>query len=162
MRKYELTSLDGLTYQCWLATRWEQKRFADLIRAWKKQNPKATVIQEMLVESLVRCHVWEQRLVDRRLFFDGERTDYKQVADRDVDISTDDLNRKSREFKEMMPLIQRWKTDLLKLALANNVSLNINGDIRNVSSLFGALDETELGKLETYRDNGSRNAENRI
>ena len=129
-----------------------------MMRRYKKENPKSNLFQEMIAESLIRVHIWEQRIADRRYFFDGETTDYRQTGDHETDVSTDDANRKLREFKELMPLIQRWKTDYLKLALANNVNLNIHGDVRNVSSLFGALDETERQRLDAYKDNGSSNA----
>ena len=151
MKKYELTSLQGLTFQCWLVNRYEQERFAACVRKWKQENPKATIVQEMLAESLIRCHIWEQRLVDRRFFFDGEKTDYAQVRDREIDITTDDLKRKNSEFKEMMPQIQKWKSELLKLALANSINVDVHGDI---SQLLLALDKQKGSSGENGRFHG--------
>lgn len=157
MRRYELTTIEGFTMQSWLVTRPEQNRFVGMARRWKKENPKSNLVQEMIAESLIRLHIFEQRLVDRRVFFDGEKTDYQQVADRMVDVSTEDLQRQSREFEKYMPLIQRWKLEWAKLALAQHVSLSIVGDAGNIHSLMGALNAKERRQVEEYRvgDNGS-------
>jgi len=159
VREYELATTWGLPKQSWLVTRHERERFGRMLRKWKRENPKATLIQEMLAESLVRLHIWEQRLVDRRTFFDGERTDYQEVADHKPDVDTEDLERKMKEWKELMPLVIKWKTELLKLALANGVNLQITGDARNVSALFGALDQSEREKVNSYRGSSGENAQ---
>lgn len=140
--------------QSWLISRQEQLRFASMVRVWKKENPKSTLIQEMIIESLLRMHLWEQRLCNRKYFFDGTPSSYVQVRDREIDVMSDDLEIQTREFDKYMPQVQRWKNDLLKLALANNVSLQITGDAGNVSALFGALDERDGKKLIDSGSNG--------
>lgn len=152
MREYELTTTWGLPKQSFLVTRQERERWGRIVRQWRKEHPKSTVVQQMLFESLARYHILAQRLVDNRVFFDGTPTCREEVADHKVDIDSEDLARKQKEFDKYMPLFERWRVELLKLALANGVSLQIVGDARNVSSLFGALDQTEREKLEQYRN----------
>ncbi len=72
------------------------------------------------------------------------------MADHDVDVESEDLQRKTREFDKYMPQIQRWKTDLLKLALANDIRIDVSGD---VTELFSALDKKNSNR------NGSSNSE---
>ena len=138
MRQYELDTLWGLSKQSWLVTRQERERFGRIIRKWRKENPKSTTIQEMLAESLIRFHIMEQRLIDRRILFDGTPTNYEQIKDHEVDVESDDLKQKQREFDKMMPQVMRWKIDLLKLAMANDIRIDVTGD---VSELFAALDK---------------------
>jgi len=109
-----------------------------MVRQWRKENPKPTLIQEMLIEDLVALHIMTQRIRDRRHFFDGEKTDYEQVAKHDVDIESEDLQRKTREFDKYYRELQRMKSDLYKLALANDIRIDVSGD---VSELFSALDK---------------------
>lgn len=142
MKQYELTTLWSLPKQCWLVSRSERERFGKLIREWRKENPKPTIIQQMLIESLLRLHIWEQRLVDRRTLFNGEKCDYQQVGTHDVDIDSEDLAAKQCEFDKMMPQIMRWKSDLLKIAMANNINLNVNTDT-DVTALFKAVDKLD-------------------
>lgn len=139
MRQYELTSLWGLSKQSWLVSRQERERFGKMIRKWKKENPKSTLVQECLIEDLVSLHIMAQRLRDCRYFFDGEMTDYEQVEDHKTDTSTDDLQRKSKEFDKYYERLQKMKTELYKLALANSINLNLNGDA-SVTALFKAID----------------------
>lgn len=143
MREYELSTLHGFQKQNWLVNRQERQRFSKCIRKWKAENPKATIIQEMLIESLVRLHIFEQRLCDQRIFFFGEKTDYSQVTDHKTDVDSEDLKVKQKEFETFMPQIQRWKTDLLKLAMANSINVNLDG---TVSDLFRALDNNGASK----------------
>ncbi len=143
MREYEFTSNWGMSKQCWLINRQERERFGKMVRQWKKETPKATLLQEMLVEELVALHIYSQRLRDRRYFFDGEKADYAKVADHEVDVHTEDLERQTREWEKYMPLIQRWKTDLLKLALANDIKVEFGGDI---TDFFSAVDKKNLGR----------------
>lgn len=139
MRQYELTTIWALPKQAWLVNRAERERFGKCVRQWRKENPKANIVQQMLFESLVRLHIWEQRLVDNRCLFNGEKTDRQEIRDHEVDVHSEDLRQKEAEFKEMMPQIMRWKTELLKLALANNVNVDVSGDL---SQLVQALDQT--------------------
>lgn len=144
MRRYELLSLTSLPYQAQLVTSWEITRFADIIREWKRTNKTPTAPQEFLIESLVRFHICEQRLFDRRIFWNGDRTNYRQVEDHHTDILREDNQRKEREFLKYMPMVQSWKLSYLKLALASKIE--IGADIE-LASLFQALDTK-------HRDNG--------
>jgi hypothetical protein len=147
----ELQTLQGLSKQSWL-TKEEQSRFRDVIKAWKTENPNAPREKQILIESLVRCHIWEQRLIDKRYFFNGSRTDYRVVDGRKTsDLSDEDQERKDTEWLQYMPLVQRWKTDYLKLALANSIDVQVVNDI---SSLFAALDTKERQRVGSYRNNG--------
>lgn len=96
----------------------------------------------MLIEDLIALHIMTQRIRDRRHFFDGEKTDYEQVAKHDVDIESEDLQRKTREFDKYYRDLMKMKTELFKLALANNISINLNGDM-DVTSLFKAVDKLD-------------------
>ena len=142
MREYELSTLWGLSKQSWLISRAERERFGKMVRQWRKENPKPTLIQEMLIEDLIALHIMTQRLRDRRYFFDGEKTNYEQVKKHEPDIETEDLQRQSREFDKYYRELQRMKSDLYKLALANNISINLNGDM-DVTSLFKAADKLD-------------------
>lgn len=139
MRQYELTSLWGLPKQAWLVSRQERERFGKMVRAWRKQNPKPTLVQECVIEDLIALHIMVQRLRDQRHFFDGEKTDYGEVGDHQTDISTEDLQRKSKEFDKYYERLQKMKTELYKLALANSINLNLQGDA-SVTALFKAID----------------------
>ena len=137
MRKYELDTMYGLSHSSWLVTREEIKRWNQICREVKKSKPD--VLHQMVLESLIRCHIWEQRLVDRRYFWNGDRTTYCKTADHEQDIDTEDLDRKQKEWDRYFPLVTRYKMDLLKLALANSIDLSVTGD---VTQLFSALDKT--------------------
>ena len=80
--------------------------------------------------------------MDRRTLFSGEKCNYEQVGTHDVDIDSEDLAAKQREFDKMMPQIMRWKSDLLKIAMANNINLNVNTDT-DVTALFKAVDKLD-------------------
>jgi hypothetical protein len=138
----ELKTLQGLSKQCWL-TKDEQARWRDVIKRWKNENPNASAEKEILIEGLVRCHIWEQRLIDKRYFFNGDKTDYRVEDGRKCsDLSDEDKDRKDKEWFRYMPLIQQWKVKYLQLALANNIEVKVVNDI---SSLFGALDKQRKG-----------------
>lgn len=139
---YELKSITGLPKQCWLYDATEQQRFRDMAMTWRKENPTAPIEKQILFEGLVRCHLWEQRLIDRRRFFDGTPTGYRVVDGRkQADLPDEDQARKDAEWMRYMPLIQRWKMDHLKLALANSIDVNV---VQDLSSLFSAIDSTGM------------------
>lgn len=156
MRKTELTTLNHLYKSHWLLTRSEQDRFRDIVLKWKRGNKDASIFHEMLVESLVRLHLMEQRLVNQSQFFFGEQTDYRFIREtRTGDISTEDAQQKRREFDAYYWQVVKHKTELLKLAMANSINLNIteNG---SVQSLFSALSTTEREKLSNYKGSNGR------
>jgi hypothetical protein len=157
MREYELSTLFSFPKMVWTCGRHESQRIGRMIRKWKKENPKATTYQEMLAESLFRLHVWEQRLCDNRYLFSGQRTDYQPVSDHKADVDSEDLKTKRQEWDKYMPLILKWKGDLLKLAMASSISVNIDGD-GNIHNIFSALSDAERQKLKSYRSNGGRSA----
>lgn len=158
MKAYELTTLNHLFKSHWLLSRAEQDRFRDIVMSWKRKNKDATIFHEMLVESLVRLHLMEQRLVNQTQFFDGESTDYKYIReDRKGDISREDSSRKAAEFDKYFWAVMKHKTDLLKLAMANNISINITED-GSVHSIFSALGDDERRKLSDIRSHGGRSA----
>lgn len=145
----ELLTTRGLSKQSWLFDPVEQDRFRTLCLEWKKANANATVEKQILIEGLVRCHIWEQRLIDRRRFFNGEPTDYRvQDGRKTADLTDEHQARKDREWLAYMPLIQRWKLDHLKLALANSIDVQVVNDL---SSLFTALDASDRKALTAYR-----------
>lgn len=138
MREYELSTFWGFPKQSWLSNN-ERQRLGRMLRKWKKENPKPTLLQEMLIESIVRLHIWEQRLVDNRVTFDNQKTDYQQVADKKTDVDSEYLSQKQKEWEKYMPQIMKWKAEYLKIALANKIEINMDG---TVSDLFKALDQT--------------------
>lgn len=142
MKQYELTTLWGLSKQSWLCSRQERERFGKIVRKWRKENPKPTLVQEMLVEDLIALHIYAQRLRDRRYFFDGEKSDYAQPDKHTPDVSTEDLKRKSSEFEKHYERIQKMKTELFKICLANSINLNLNADT-DVTALFKAVDKLD-------------------
>lgn len=98
----------------------------------------------------------EQRLVNQSQFFFGETTDYRYIREtRTGDISTEDAQQKKREFDLYYWQVVKHKTELLKLALANSINLNIT-DGGSVHSLFSALSATERDKISAYRGNNGR------
>lgn len=153
MKPYELSTLEGLPKQAWLFARSERDRFHGIAAKWKRDNPNATPVQEMLFESLLRCHLWEQRLVDSRQYFSGEPTDYKQIADKTPDVSSEDLNRKATEFEKYMPLIQRWKVEYLKLALANKIEITGDFDLATLVQSYQQHTHGEGSNLNSERGN---------
>jgi len=119
---------------------------------WRKDNPKASVIQQMLMESLVRVHLFEQRLIDKRRFFDGSLTDYRvEDGRKTADLGDEDRQRKEKEFEKWYPQVIRWKNDLLKLALAEKIE--ITGDVLDIASLVTAY---RKGKDGESANNGDR------
>lgn len=142
---YELSTLEGLPKQCWLFDAHEQHRFRSIVMKWRKENPTATIEKQILIEGLIRCHLWEQRLIDRRRFWNGTATDYRVLDGRkQVDVSDEDQTRKDKEWLQYMPLIQRWKQDYLKLALANSIDVQVVNDL---SSLFSAIDAEDKQRI---------------
>lgn len=122
----------------------EYDRFVNLVKHWKRDNPsvKAGDLRSLIVERLLVLHVLMQRLHDKRFFWNGERTTFQNAgADHEFCLSAEDAERKDREFWKYYPELHRWQCDLLKLALANDISLNLSGDIGGVQSLFGVLDK---------------------
>ena len=146
MKEYEFTGSWGLSKTCWLVNRYERERYGKMTRRWKKENPQATLLQEMLIEELISLHIYSQRLKDRRWLFSGEKTDYEKVSDHAVDIHSEDIDKKMREFDKYMPLIQKWKTDLLKLALANDIHVELGAG--DVTTLFSAWDKLNGGNSD--------------
>lgn len=156
MRNTELTTLNHLFKSHWLLSRSEQERFRDIVLKWKRVNRDASIFHEMLVESLVRLHLMEQRLVNQSQFFFGEQSDYRYIREsRTGDISTEDAQQKKREFDLYYWQVVKHKTELLKLAMANSINLNIteNG---SVHSLFSALSTTERDKISNYKGSNGR------
>jgi len=135
MRKYEFDCNYGMSYSSWLYNRQEINRFAKILRELKKSKPD--ILRQMVLESLVRLHIQEQRLNDRRYFWDGETTSYAKTAPHERDILEEDMKRKEREWDKYMPNIMKWKLEYMKLALANDISIDLQGDI---TQLFKAID----------------------
>src|SRR5262245_44113746 len=134
---YELISLQGLSKQCWL-TKEESVRFRSLCQQWKRENQNATVPQITLVEDYIRNHLLIQRLVDKRMFFDGSRTSYSVIDGRKTsEIDSEDQARKAKEFEKWYPILMGLEIKLLQLALANSIEVNVSNDL---SSLFNAVD----------------------
>ena len=72
MRQYEFAEVGwGLSKQSWLVSRSERERHTKMCRRWRKENPKSTILQELLIEELFALHIYSQRLRDRRILFDG-------------------------------------------------------------------------------------------
>lgn len=144
---HELSTLEGLSKQCWLSKQ-EQTRFRSIVLKWKQETPKATIVQQMLFESLCRVHLLEQRLIDKRLFWDGSETDYRVIDPQRkmTDVGDEDRNRKAREFEKWYPQVMRWKSDLLKLALAEKIELT--GEVFDIASLVTAYQKGRNGERE--------------
>lgn len=156
-RQTELSSLNGFQKSWWLFTRSEQIRFRTITMKWKHKNKDASIFHEMLVESLVRLHLFEQRIINRTQFFFGDVTEYRyDEGERTGDITAEDMKEKKREFDTYYWQVVKHKTELLKLAMANNISINLTED-GSIHSLFSALSDTERTKLSTLkkeRNNG--------
>lgn len=154
---HELATLEGLSKQCWLSKA-EQQRFRSVVLKWKAENPKASIVQQMLFESLCRVHILEQRLIDKRLFWDGSETDYRIVDGRKTSAMGDeDSQRKAREYDKYMPMVMGWKVNLLKLALAEKIE--ISGDMMDIASLVMAY---QKGRNGESANNGDRCCPSRI
>jgi translation initiation factor 2 alpha subunit (eIF-2alpha) len=154
MRGSELTTLDYFYKSYWLLSRQEQERFRSIVMKWKKTNRDASIFHEMLVESVVRLHLIEQRLVNQTTFMFGETTDYRYIGEQKRgEITTEDAARKQAEFDKYFFNVIKHKTELLKLAMANSINLNITED-GSIHSIFSALSETERSKLDRYKGNG--------
>lgn len=155
MRTYELTTLNHLFRSHWLLDRAEQERFRDIVLKWKRTNKDADIFHEMLVESLVRLHLMEQRLVNRTQFFSGEKTDYRYIREEKAgDIPTEDAQRKQAEFDKYFFTVLKHKTELLKLAISNGINLNITEE-GGIQSLFSALAAQEKSKPTNRTMNGN-------
>lgn len=151
---YELSTLEGLSKQCWL-TKNEQHRFRSIIMQWRKENKDASIIHQMMVESLVRVHIFEQRLIDNRTFFDGSATDYRVCDGRKTaDMGDEDRQRKEREYEKWMPQIMRWKNDLLKIAMASKIE--ITGEGIDLASLIQSYKTEQDGESTIHKCNGCR------
>ena len=151
MRRYELGCNWGMSYLSTFASRQERERFTKIIRQWKQDKDPTRIVKEMLFEDLSHLHVFSQRLLDNRMFFDGEETSYtcenKLLKDGGITtekvgvISTEDKARKQKEFDKYMPQIQKMKVDIAKLLLAKDVSYHVHDTDRSVSDLFSALEK---------------------
>lgn len=139
-RQYELGTMSGYSKQCFLPTRDERTRFGRIAAQWRKENPKPTVLQQMLFERILTLHIQIQRLLDRRQLWSGERTDYCSLGGHVTNVSEEDMKQKAQEYdRYMAPLMKQW-TDLMKLAMANDIRVEFGGD---VTQLFTALDTTK-------------------
>ncbi len=148
MRGYALDSMAGLRQSWWLLTRAEQQRVHTLASQWKKKNKNATEAEEILFESLLRCHVFEQRLINNTTTFWGDETVHRyHRGDKALSVDADDMAKKEKEFKDLWFQMMKMKVELLKLSLANSINLDIGTD---VTTMFHALDK-QSGK------NGSSN-----
>ena len=151
MRRYELSTNWGLSYLSTFASRQERERFVKIIREWKQDKDPTRIVREMLFEDLAHLHVFSQRLLDNRLFFDGEQSSYTQenklregggvTSEKVGVISSEDKTRKAKEFDKYMPQIQKMKVDICKLLLAKDVSYHVHDTDRSVSDLFSALEK---------------------
>ena len=149
-RQYELSTMSGYSKQCFLPTREERARFGKIAGQWRLENPKPTVLQSMLFERILTLHIQIQRLLDRRQLWSGEKTDYCSLGGHVAEVSEADMEQKHKEYDNLMaPLMKQW-TDLMKLAMANDIRIDVSGD---VSELFSALDKKNDSK------NGSSNSE---
>ena len=147
MRKYEMTTLTHLPTNAWLVNRGERDRFNRMVIRWKSENPKASLFQETLAEDVIRLHILEQRLHDVRYFFDGTATSVSRAAPHESQMAAECIHRKQIEFRDWWGMIHRAKVELYKLALSNNVSVNLSGTVKDITSLFKACDT--VGKTET-------------
>lgn len=133
----------------------EYDRFVNLVKHWRKDNPsvKAGDLRSLIVERLLVLHVLMQRLHDRRYFWNGEKTTFQNAGkDHEFTLAAEDAERKDREFWKYYPELHRWQTDLLKLALANDISVNLTGDLGGVQSLFGAIDKRKVKDTHSGSD----------
>jgi len=124
---------------------------------WKRDNPKADIVKQMLCESLVRVHLFEQRLVDKRVFWDGSETDYRVMTGRKTaDLGDEDRRRKEQEFERWYPMVMKWKNDLLKIALAEKIE--ITGESLDIASLISQYQKGKNGEGErdNHRCNGCK------
>lgn len=148
MRQYELSTMAGYSKQCFLPTREERTRFGRIAGKWRLENTKPTILQEMLFERILTLHIQIQRLLDRRQLWNGSKTDYCSLGGHVANVSDEDMQQKEKEYDKYMPLLMKQWTDLMKLAMANDIRIDVSGD---VSELFAAID-----KKNTNR-NGDRN-----
>lgn len=152
-----LDTLKSLPTTAIFNNRRECDRFVNLVKAWKRDNPsvKAGSPQALIAERYLILHVLIQRLHDKRYFWDGSETTFQNAgADHEFTLSSEDAERKDKEFWTHYEKLARWQLDLLKLAMAASVNLNVTGDVGSIHSLFGAMDQMELRKVATHR-NGS-------
>lgn len=154
MRGYELSTISGFTKSNWLLNRAEQLRFHAIAVAWKKANKNATEERVMLFESLLRVHIFEQRLCNNSMTFFGDKTVTQYVKeDRSLAVDSEDMAKKRAEFGAHWYPMMKIKIELLKLSLANSINLDIGTD---VSSLFHALDKSNNGSSNKERNSDSR------
>jgi len=95
----------------------------------------------MLCEDLIRLHIMEQRLHDCRVFFDGSRTSMLRISPHDSAMPQEDISQKQAEFNKYWPMVHSAKRELYKLALANDVSINLTGNVRSITEFFKAHDD---------------------
>ena len=151
MRRYELGCNWGMSYLSTFASRHERERFVKIVRSWKQDKDPAQMVRDMLMEDLAHLHIFSQRLLDNRVFYDGEETSYTQehkikpdggiTSEKVGVISSEDKTRKAKEFDKYMPQIQKMKVDIAKLLMAKDVSYHVHQDDRSVSDLFSALEK---------------------
>jgi hypothetical protein len=135
MNRIELLTNDIPHCNLW-ANRAEKERYVRLVKTWQKKNKDASLEATALFEHWTWLHILIQRLRDNRVNFAGE-----PLASKGWDMSAEDIDTKRKELKEWMPLLLRNQLEVMKLAMANNVSLNISGDAGSVQSLFAARDK---------------------
>ncbi len=151
---YEITSVNGFPKQCWLFDSQEQRLWRDLCKKWKKENPSAGVEKEIVAETLIRLHIMEHRLVDRRRFWNGSDATSYRVEDgrKTASIDTEDAERQTKEFDRYYWQILAMKERYLKLALANSIEIAI--DNNDISALFAAMDAQDKQRMQSFRGNG--------
>ena len=88
---------------------------------------------------------------DRRVFWDGEKTSYQTHGGHIVHVDSEDITQKEREWDKHYHYLQKLQLEYLKLALANEVRLDISGDI---SQLFMAIDKKDnrIGNKDQEED----------
>lgn len=136
----------------------EYDRFVNLVKHWQRDNPsvKAGDTRSLIAERLIILHVLIQRLHDKRYFWDGSPTTFQNAgSDHAFTMSAEDAERKDKEFWRYYSELHKWQLDLLKLAMASSVNLNLSGEIGSIQSLFGALDSTEKRQIASYGINGN-------
>lgn len=136
MNKLELAAANvSLPNVAVWANRWEKERFTRALKKWQRDNPKSTLEQEEIFFSWWYLATLERRLQDARVFYDGTPTTWISGS-----MPAEEIERKQAELKEHLPTVQKMKIELLKLAMASSVSLQITGDAKSVTSLFKAHD----------------------
>ena len=81
----------------------------------------------------------------------SDLTDYQPQPNHEIILSIEDAVRKQMEWDKYHKDMAKEQLEWLKLAMANDVSINIHGDATSVHSLFKALDNEERIELEKHR-----------